>query len=86
MTYQVKFMPQAVDDLSRLDKVIARRILTKVRWLSENFDNLTPEVLIGEWKGLFKLRIGSYRLVYTVSQKDRSSPSTLLVTAETFIR
>ena len=51
MTYQVKFMPKAVDDLSRLDKVIAQRILTKVRWLSENFDNLTPEVLIGEWKG-----------------------------------
>jgi len=71
MTYQVKFMPQAVDDLSRLDKVIARRILTKVRWLSENFDTLTPEVLIGEWKGLFKLRVGSYRVVYTVSQKDQ---------------
>jgi len=70
MTYQVKFMPKAVDDLSRLDKVIAQRIVTKVRWLSENFDNLTPEVLIGEWKGLFKLRVGSYRVVYTVSQKD----------------
>jgi len=63
MTYQVKFMPQTVDDLSRLDKVIARRILTKVRWLSENFDTLTPEVLISEWKGLFKLRVGSYRVV-----------------------
>ena len=71
MTYQVKFMPEAVDDLSRLDKVIAQRILTKVRWLSENFDNLTPEVLIAEWKGLFKLRVGSYRLVYTVRQKDQ---------------
>ncbi len=71
MTYQIKFMPEAVDDLSRLDKVIAQRILTKVRWLSENFDNLTPEVLIGEWKGLFKLRVSSYRLVYTVSQKDQ---------------
>jgi len=70
MTYQVKFMPKAVDDLSRLDKVIAQRILTKVRWLSENFDNLIPEVLIGEWEGVFKLRVGSYRVVYTVSQKD----------------
>ena len=69
MTYQVKFMPEAATDLSRLDKVIAHRILTKIRWLSENFDNLTPEVLIGEWKGLFKLRVGSYRVVYTVSQK-----------------
>ena len=71
MTYQVKFMPKAVEDLSRLDKVIAQRILTKIRWLSENFDNLTPEVLIGGWQGLFKLRVGSYRVVYTVSQKDQ---------------
>ena len=71
MTYQVKLMPKAVDDLSRLDKVIAQRILTKVRWLSENFDNLTPEVLIGEWKGLFKLRVGSYRVVYAVNQEDQ---------------
>jgi len=31
MTYKVKFMPKAVDDLSRLDKVIAQRIFTKVR-------------------------------------------------------
>ena len=71
MTYQVKFLPKALEDISRLDKIIAQRILTKIRWLSENFDNLTPEVLIGEWKGLFKLRVGSYRVVYTVSQKDQ---------------
>ena len=71
MTYQVKFMSKAVEDISRLDKVIAQRILTKIRWLSENFDDLTPEVLTGEWEGLFKLRVGSYRVVYTVSQKDQ---------------
>ena len=71
MTYQVKFMPKAVGDISRLDKVIAQRIMTKIRWLSENFDNLTPEMLVGDWKGLFKLRVGSYRVVYTVNQKGQ---------------
>ena len=71
MTYQVRFMPEAAEDLSCLDKIIAYRILTKIRWLSENFDNLTPELLTGEWRGLFKLRVGSYRVVYTVSQKDQ---------------
>ena len=71
MTYQVKFMPQAIEDVRHLDKVIAQRILTKIRWLSKNFDNLTPEVLSGEWKGLLKLRAGSYRVVYTVNQKSQ---------------
>ena len=51
MTYQVKFVSEAAEDLSRLDKVIAHRILTKIRWLSDNFDNLTPEVLTSKWKG-----------------------------------
>jgi len=71
MTYQVKFMPKAIEDISHLDKAIAQRILTKMRWLSENFDILTPEVLIGKWQGLFKLRVGNYRVVYTVNQKDK---------------
>ena len=71
MTCQVRLMPEAVDDLSCLDRIIAYRILTKIRWLSENLDNLTPELLIGEWGGLFKLRVGSYRVVYTVSPKDQ---------------
>ena len=71
MTYQAEFMPKAREDLVHLDRVIAHRVLTKIRWLSENFDNLTPEMLTGDWKGLFKLRVGSYRVIYTVNQEKR---------------
>ena len=71
MTYQVQLMPEALEDLGRLDKIIDHRILIKIGWLSGNFDNLTPEVLTGELRGLFKLRVGSYRVVYTVNQKDQ---------------
>ena len=71
MTYQVQFMPKAVDDINRLDKAIAQRTLTRIRWLSENFDSITPEVLTGNLKGLFKFRVGSYRVLYTVNPKDK---------------
>jgi len=71
MTYQVDFMPKAVEDINRLDKAIAQRTLTRIRWLSENFDDITPEVLTGDLKGLLKLRVGSYRVLYTVSPKDK---------------
>ncbi|MBC8249588.1 MAG: type II toxin-antitoxin system RelE/ParE family toxin [Anaerolineales bacterium] len=64
-------MPEARDDLASLDKPIAQRILNKLHWLTENFDALTPEPLTGEWKGLFKLRIGSYRALYTVNRIER---------------
>jgi len=64
-------MPEARDDLGSLDKPIAQRVLNKLRWLAENFEAITPEPLTGEWKGLFKLRIGSYRALYTVNWTER---------------
>ena len=69
--YDLEWRPEARDDLASLDKPIAQRILNKLRWLTENFDTLTPEPLTGEWKGLFKLRIGSYRAIYTVNWAER---------------
>jgi mRNA interferase RelE/StbE len=69
--YHLEWMPEARDDLGGLDKPIAQRILNKLRWLAENFDVITPEPLTGEWRGLFKLRIGSYRAFYTVNRTER---------------
>lgn len=63
-------MPQAVDDLARLHTAIARRIVNKLRWLSQNYSNLTPETLTGDMKGFCKLRAGSYRIIYTANQKE----------------
>ena len=71
MTYQIEFVPQAVEDLNRLDKVITQRLLRRIKWLSENFDSITPEVLSGDLKGLFKLRVGSFRVLYTANVQDK---------------
>ncbi|WP_096894553.1 type II toxin-antitoxin system RelE/ParE family toxin [Candidatus Scalindua japonica] len=58
-----------MEDLSRLDKPIIRRILKKVSWLSNNFDSITPESLSGDFKGSFKLRLGDWRVVYTIESE-----------------
>ena len=63
--YTVEFLPSAVDDLGRLNKPVAQRIFTKIRWLAENLDVLSPEPLTGQWKGVYKLRVGDYRVLYT---------------------
>lgn len=68
--YRIVFMPQAADDLRRLDKPIGQRILHKLKWLSQNFSNLTPEKLTGELRGLCKLRVGTYRVIYTVDREE----------------
>ena len=63
---KVEWTEDAIEDLSRLDKPIIRRILKKVSWFSDNFDSITPESLSGDFKGAFKLRLGEWRVVYTI--------------------
>lgn len=69
--YDLELMPEARDDLADLDKPIAQRVFNRLRWLAENLDSITPEPLTGDWKGLFKFRIGSYRALYTINQAER---------------
>lgn len=62
--YAVEFSPQGNDDLARLDRTVAQRVLNKIRWLAENFNALPHQPLSGQWQGLYKLRIGDYRVLY----------------------
>ena len=64
----VDFTPDAEADLARLDTPAAERVLKKLRWLAENLDAVKPEALRGEWQGVFKLRVGDYRVLYTLDK------------------
>ena len=68
--YLIVLMPQAADDLRHLDRATAQRILNKLKWLSQNFSDLTPGKLTGELRAFYKLRVGSYRVVYTADQDE----------------
>ena len=69
--YNVVFTPNAEADLGRLNARNVQRVLKKLRWLAENFDAISPEALTGQWQGVFKLRVGDYRILYTY---DREKP------------
>ena len=71
MSYKVIYLPRASDRLRRMEMSEARRIMSKINWLSENLDTVAPEPLAGEFKGFFKLRIGNYRALYSVSQSEQ---------------
>ncbi len=64
----VEWKKEAIKELDKIDFLIAQRIVKKVNWLSKNFDDYTPETLHGTLKGTYKLRVGNYRIIYTVSQ------------------
>jgi len=63
--YHVYFTPDAESDVARLERPLAERLFKKLRWFAENFDAVKPEALTGEWQGVFKLRVGDYRVLYT---------------------
>ena len=69
--YQVEFRPKAAEDFEKLDEAIAARLLIKLRWLAENFESVNPEPLTGPFAGLFKLRVGDYRVVYSADREKK---------------
>ena len=71
MTYYVEFTPEATDGLEQLTSTIQQRILSKIRWLSENLDDLTPQALSADLSGLFKLRVGDYRIIYSFDSSNQ---------------
>jgi mRNA interferase RelE/StbE len=62
----VEWSGDALQDLERIDAVIAERVILKVSWLRENFSTVVPERLKRDLKGLYKLRVGDYRAVYSL--------------------
>lgn len=63
---KIEWTEDAIEDLQRLDKPITRRVLSKISWLSNHFSNITPESLSADMSGMFKIRVGDWRVVYTV--------------------
>jgi mRNA interferase RelE/StbE len=62
--YRVRLLDAASKDLAKLDKPVARRILERVHRVAENLTDSDLEALTGDFEGLFKLRVGDYRIIY----------------------
>ena len=72
MSYFVEFKEDAMKELGKFDKKVAQRILNKIKWLAENFENVSHERLKGEeWEDMFKLRVGDYRVIYSVDRDKK---------------
>ena len=64
MAFQIEYKSSVLRDLKHLDKRVAERILNDLRnSLSSDPDCGTP--LSGQFKGMRKLRVGDYRVIYT---------------------
>ncbi|MBW4650858.1 MAG: type II toxin-antitoxin system RelE/ParE family toxin [Kastovskya adunca ATA6-11-RM4] len=71
MSYLVEYEPEAFADLERLTQAVRERVINKINWLAENFDQITPQPLTADLSGFFKLRVGDYRVIYEFNREER---------------
>ena len=65
MAFNITYKKSVIKDISRLDKKEARRIIDKIeKDLSD--DAGSYPVLKGDFAGLRKMRVGDYRVVFTI--------------------
>ena len=70
MAYKVVYLDQVEKDLGKLDKSIAKKILTRI----ETYLALDPKELgkplKGEFLGYWRYRWGDYRIIYKISERE----------------
>ena len=68
MPPEVEYKESVERDLRKIDKKQIPRILDKIEAVLSDNPN-AGEALKGQYKGLFKLRVGDYRVMYTKTKK-----------------
>jgi len=70
--YRLRFLGRAVDDLSGIDGPHQRIIREKLLILAENPEALKNNIrrLNGDVENLFRLRVGSYRVIFRKDKRD----------------
>jgi len=70
--YRLRIIPTATRELERLDKLVARRIAERINWLAANLDDVRPEPYKGDLAGLYKFRVGDYRVIYQILHDEQT--------------
>lgn len=70
--YQIRILKAAKRELSQLDKPVAQRVVKRITWLVENIAYVTPIPLSGNLADFYKLRVGSYRVIYEILHNEKT--------------
>ena len=70
--FRVRILDAAAKELKALDRPVADRIVQRLRWLAGAVENTDPEPLKRQLKGMFKLRVGDYRVIYELLREERT--------------
>jgi len=64
--YKIKFLKEAREELDKIDPIRKKRIISKLKILAENPDNLQNNIkkLKGKLNDYNRLQVGNYRIVF----------------------
>jgi mRNA interferase RelE/StbE len=80
--FEVRYVEQAIKDLEKLERKVAQRIYKKIDSYVSSPDPLAhAKSLSGKLKGLYRFRVGDYRVIFEVAEDGSISILTILVVA-----
>lgn len=68
--YKVAYLDSVEEDLKKLDKSIARKILTRIETYLACDPKGLGKPLKGEFQGYWRYRWGDYRVIYKISERE----------------
>jgi len=69
--YKLDFSAEGKASLALLDKEIGQRVLDKLKWLIQNIETIQLLPLRGKYSGLFKLKVGDWRVIYEANHNEK---------------
>jgi mRNA interferase RelE/StbE len=68
--YRIAYRPAVLDDLAKIEKAMAQRLLDKTKWLGSNVENLRHEPISPDLPGLSKYAVGEWRVFYSIDREE----------------
>ena len=69
MTYSIQWHEDAINDLKKIDRQKQKKIIARIKdYLSKDPQSL-GKPLKGIFKGLYRYRYGSYRVIYAIDRE-----------------
>jgi len=70
LVYKVVYLDQVEEDLKKLDKTTAKKILTRIETYLAVDPKGLGKPLKGEFQGYWRYRWGDYRVIYKISERE----------------
>jgi len=66
--FEIRFTPRFLKEIKALDREVQVPILREIDCLKTN--PYVGKPLRGEWKGVYSLRVGDYRVLYQIKRSE----------------